>query len=71
MTTNLILKEKVENNLDSNLIRNNISIDVLGTEVTLTGIVNSYDEKDSIEAITWDTIGVKSVNNELAISNER
>jgi osmotically-inducible protein OsmY len=70
MTTNLILKEKFENNLDAYAMTNNIAINVLGTEITLQGTVNSYDEKDKIEAIAWDTIGVNSVNNELSIYKE-
>ncbi len=70
MNSNAILKEKFENNLDANSITNNIEINVLGSEVTLQGIVNSYDEKDKIEELAWNTIGVISVNNELAIENE-
>ena len=70
MNENLILKEKFENNLDSNYIINNIEINVLGSEVTLQGIVNSYDEKNKIESIAWNTIGVISVNNELSVFNE-
>ncbi len=70
MTTNHILKEKVENSLDSNSITNNILICANGNEITLQGKVNNYDEKDKIEEITWNTIGVLSVNNELSILNE-
>lgn len=70
MTTNRILKEKVENSLDANSITNNISINAIGTEITLQGIVNNYDEKDKIEEIAWNTFGVMSVNNELSIFNE-
>ena len=69
MTTDDILKEIVSNAIDTNF-NNNISISVLGQEVTLKGIVNSYDEKDQIEEIIWNTFGVVSVNNELAIDNE-
>ncbi|WP_394758501.1 BON domain-containing protein [Flavobacterium sp.] len=69
MTTDDILKEIVSNSIDTNF-NNNISISVLGQEVTLKGIVKSYDEKDKIEQITWNTFGVVSVNNELAINNE-
>jgi osmotically-inducible protein OsmY len=70
MTTNQILKEKVENSLDTNSITNNILIYANGNEITLQGIVNNYDEKDKIEEITWNTFGVQSVNNELSILNE-
>jgi osmotically-inducible protein OsmY len=69
MTTDNILKEIVSNIIDTNF-NNNISISVLGQEVTLKGIVKSYDEKDKIEQIIWNTFGVVSVNNELAINNE-
>ena len=69
MITDDILKEIVSNAIDTNF-NNNISISVLGQEVTLKGIVNSYDEKDKIEEIIWNTFGVVSVNNELAIDNE-
>ncbi|WP_395048197.1 BON domain-containing protein, partial [Flavobacterium sp.] len=64
MTTDDILKEIVSNAIDTNF-NNNISISVLEQEVTLKGIVNSYDEKDQIEEIIWNTFGVVSVNNEL------
>ncbi|WP_310558434.1 BON domain-containing protein [Flavobacterium sp.] len=70
MEINQILKEKVENNLDTNLATHKIEIDVFGNEVTLKGIVKTYDEKDKIEEIAWNTFGVISVNNELSIENE-
>ena len=70
MNKNEILKEKFENNLDSNSMTNNIAINVLDSEITLQGIVNSYKEKDKIEEIAWNTNGVISVNNELSIYNE-
>ncbi len=69
MDTNEILKEIISNYIDINF-DNNISITVTGQEVTLQGIVNSYDEKDEIEEIAWNAFGVLSVNNELAIYNE-
>lgn len=70
MNNNEIFKEKFENNLDSNSMTNNIAIKVLDSEITLQVIVNSYNEKDKIESIAWNTIGVNSVNNELSIVNE-
>ena len=69
MYTNGILSEVIANYIDLNL-ENNISITVIDQEVTLTGTVNSYDEKDKIEEIAWNVFGVVSVNNELAIYNE-
>lgn len=70
MTTNQILKEKVENSLDTNLTTNNISINAIGNEITLQGIVKNYDEKDKIEEIAWNTFGVMSVNNEISVFSE-
>lgn len=70
MEINQILKEKVENNLDTNLATHKVEIDVFENEVTLKGIVKTYDEKDKIEEIAWNTFGVISVNNELSIENE-
>ena len=69
MYTNGILSEVIANYIDLNL-ENNISITVIYQEVTLTGTVNSYDEKDKIEEIAWNVFGVVSVNNELTIYNE-
>lgn len=69
MTTNEILKEIVSNCIDTNF-DNNILINVLDKQVTLSGIVKTYDEKDKIEEIAWNTIGVIAVNNELAIEND-
>lgn len=69
MTTNEILKEIVSNCIDTNF-DNNIYINVLDQQVTLSGIVKTYDEKDKIEQLAWNTFGVIAVNNELAIRNE-
>lgn len=70
MSSSKVLKEKFENNLDRNSITNTIAIIVLDSEITLQGIVNSYDEKNKIESIAWNTFGIHSVNNELSIYNE-
>lgn len=70
MNADRVLKEKFENNLDRNSITNSIAIKVLGSEITLQGIVNSYDEKIKIESIAWNTSGINAVNNELSIYNE-
>ncbi len=69
MYTNGILSEVIANYIDLNL-ENNISITVIDQEVTLTGTVNSYDEKYKVEEIAWNVLGVVSVNNELTIYNE-
>ena len=70
MNSNSALKDRIEKNLEENSITNNIIIDVLGDEVTLKGIVDSYDVKDKIEQIVLNFLEVKAVNNELAIYNE-
>ncbi len=70
MNSNSALKDRIEKNLEENSIVNAIIIDVLGDEVTLKGIVDSYDVKDKIEQIVLNFSEVKGVNNELAIYNE-
>lgn len=70
MDLNIELKERIEKNLEESLITNAIIIDVLGDEVTLKGIVDSYEVKDKIEQIVLNFSEVQSVNNELAIYNE-
>lgn len=70
MNFNTVLKDKIENKLKENLITNNIIIEVFGNEVSLKGIVDSYDVKDKIEQLIVSFTEVESVNNELAIFNE-
>ena len=70
MNSNSILKDRIEKNLKENSITNSIIISVLGDEVTLKGIADSYDVKDKIEQIVLNFSEVQSVNNELAIYNE-
>lgn len=70
MNSNNILKGRIEKNLKESKITNPIKIDVFGNDVTLKGIVDSYDIKDKIEEIVLNFSEVHSVNNELAIFNE-
>jgi len=70
MNSNSELKDRIEKNLKESSITNNIIIDVLGDQVTLKGIVDSYDVKDKIEQIVLTFSEVQAVNNELAIYNE-
>lgn len=70
MSSNSILKERIQNYLKENAITNSIIIDVFGDEVTLKGIVDSYEVKDKIEELVLCFSEVQSVNNELAIFNE-
>lgn len=44
-----------------------IGVAVKDNEVTLTGVVDSYYQKDEAERIAWNAPGVGSVNNELAV----
>jgi osmotically-inducible protein OsmY len=70
MNSNSDLKDRIEKNLQENSITNTITIAVLGEEVTLKGIVDSYEVKDKIEQIVLRFSEVEAVNNELAIFNE-
>ena len=70
MNLNSILKDKIEKNLIENSITNMITIHVVGDEVTLKGIVDSYEVKDKIEELVLSLTEVQSVNNELSIFNE-
>jgi|GEM_PF-3811634 len=70
MNSNSILKDKIEERLKENSITNTIIIDVVGDEVTLKGVVDSYDVKDKIEQVVVNFPEVQAVNNELAILNE-
>lgn len=47
-----------------------LKVSVLGTTVTLTGTVNSWYQKEEAGRIAWNTPGIWSVNNELAIDYE-
>lgn len=68
MDSNEMLKEKIENGIDKNLIFDYVNIQVLESEVTIKGFVKSRYDKDRIESITRNTAGVISVNNELSIN---
>lgn len=70
MNLNSILKDKIEKNLIENSITNVITIHVVGDEVTLKGIVDSYEVKDKIEELVLSLTEVQFVNNELSIFNE-
>lgn len=70
MNSNSDLKDRIEENLQENSITNTITIDVLSGEVTLKGIVDSYEVKDKIEQLILRFSEVQAVNNELAIFNE-
>ena len=46
MNSNSILKDKIEIKLEEYSIRNAIIIEVVGDEVSLKGIVDSYEVKE-------------------------
>jgi osmotically-inducible protein OsmY len=70
MILNSVLRDKLEIKLKENLIFNNIILEVFGNEVSLKGIVDSYEVKDKIEQVVLSFSEVQAVNNELAILNE-
>ena len=45
----------------------NITVNVSGTKVTLTGSVTSWYQRDEAEKIAWNAPGVWSVDNELVV----
>ena len=70
MNFNTVLRDKLANKLKENLIIDNIIIEVIGNEVSLKGVVTSYEVKDKIEQLIISFSEVQAVNNELAIFNE-
>jgi len=49
---------------------NDVNVSVSGTTVTLTGTVNSWYQKEEAGRIAWNTPGIWSVKNELAVDYE-
>jgi osmotically-inducible protein OsmY len=70
MTSDILLQLKISQALQKNGITSSINIEVKNLEVTLKGLVNSYDIKDKIEQIIVQFTEIQAVNNELAILNE-
>jgi osmotically-inducible protein OsmY len=64
-----IEKEKVESALKLNWSLNsqNIKVKVSGTNITLTGTVSSWYQKEEAGRIAWNTPGVWVVDNELVV----
>ena len=67
--TDIIEKAAIEKALSRNwsINDNDIQVKVTANEVTLTGAVTSYYQKDEAERIAWNAPGVWSVNNELSV----
>lgn len=64
-----IEKEDVENALALNwsIDDSDITVSVSGTNVTLTGTVNSWYQKDEAGRIAWNTPGIWNVKNDLTV----
>ncbi len=64
-------KKEIEKALRRNWAINSddIYVDVNNNEVKLSGVVDSFYEKDEAERIAWNAPGVWSVNNELAVGS--
>ncbi len=67
--TDTIEKDAIEKALSRNwsINDNDIKVKVNANEVTLSGTVDSYYQKDEAERIAWNAPGVWSVNNELSV----
>jgi osmotically-inducible protein OsmY len=68
-THDAVEKEDIENALRRNwsIDDENIHVKVSGSHVTLTGVVNSWYQKDEAERIAWKAPGVWTVNNDLVV----
>jgi osmotically-inducible protein OsmY len=64
------LQHKISTKLRENGITETIEIEIKGNEVSLKGIVHSYEVKDKIEQLIVQFKEVAFVNNELALINE-
>lgn len=78
LTNNITIKSDSETvieraDIESALNRNatinaqDIHVHVIGTNVILTGIVGSWNQKSEAERITWNALGVSTVDNELVV----
>ncbi|MBC7641376.1 MAG: BON domain-containing protein, partial [Flavobacterium sp.] len=67
--SDIIEKAAIEKALTRNwsINDNDIAVTVSRNNVTLTGTVDSYYQKDEAERIAWNAKGVWSVDNELAV----
>lgn len=72
------IKEVVEKQQIADAFRRNssindddITIEVQGIKVVLNGTVKSWYQRDKAEQLAWNAPGILSVDNELAIENDR
>jgi|SRR6185312_370696 len=69
-----IRSENVEARIRAALERNaateadRVSVDVTGTKVTLTGKVNAWTERETIERAAWSVPGVTEVDDQIGLS---
>lgn len=65
-------KETIESALRGNWFVNDIDIhvDVSGHNVTLTGIVRSWNQKDEASETAWKAPGVWNVENDLQVKHD-
>jgi osmotically-inducible protein OsmY len=68
-THDALEKKDIEDALRRNWSINDhdIHVKVSGTQVTLTGVVKSWYQKDEAERIVWKTPGIWTVKNELVV----
>jgi osmotically-inducible protein OsmY len=78
VTNNIKIKSDIHDAIEQKGVENaigrswsvddhDINVKVSGTTVTLTGIVNSWFQKEEAGRIAWNTPGIWHVKNELAI----
>jgi len=65
----MIEKSQLESVLRSTLLLNGctINVKISKSKVTLSGTVQTADQKGEAERLAWDVIGVWTVTNDLAI----
>ena len=64
-----VRKNTIEKAIHNNaaLQNDHIEVTVKNNDVTLSGVVNSFFEKEEAERIAWNTPGVWSVSNEIGV----
>jgi osmotically-inducible protein OsmY len=63
------LKRRIEEALARNVVETSgVRLDVREGEVTLTGVVRTWSDREAVERVTWAAPGVRAVDNRLVIS---
>lgn len=64
-----VKKNEIENAIHSNAALENthIEVSVKDNDVKLSGLVNSFFEKEEAERLAWNTPGIWSVSNEIGV----